>query len=296
MVGIQAPLKCSLRPAADGGLESKDEFIKPNSKGLYETYSSANRLYKNVKQTADATLDSRLLVAASDLALKKVTMAVGSSAVGIDVDEFVGKCFSFMRRGGRDRDDRQEEDDDEDHGDVSDWAYLGRAATYKANKRPPTIDFLLGPLSVQKKARVTRPRKEGVLHKPGTQATRPVDMSAKDIQQSETTTLKLVRNVHSLLLEHLSLEPDQDIRLFDVVINPESYGQTIENIFVVSFLVGEGRVSIWTHKETGIQMLGESSPCCQLLVSSNNCTQGSSSRPLKSTTLARAPVSKRSFH
>ena len=191
-------------------------------------------------------------------------MVVGSSAVGIDVDEFVGKCFSFMKRAGRDADDQQEDGDDENHGDVSDWAYLGRAAAYKGNKRPPTIDFLLGPLSVQKKARVMRPRRKGVMHKPGTQATRPIDMSAKDIPQSETTTLKLVKNVHELLVKYMQSdeydrEADPGLRLFDVVINPDSYGQTIENIFVVSFLVGEGRVAIWTDAETGIPMLCESS-------------------------------------
>ncbi|KAI5844798.1 Nse4 C-terminal-domain-containing protein [Tricharina praecox] len=245
--------------------ESKAEYLQRDNENLYEAFASANRLYKNVKQTSDATLDSRLLVTASDLALKRVTtMVVGSSSTGIDVDEFVGKCFSFMKRAGREAAPRREEeegdDDNEDHGDASDWAYLGRAAAYKGNKRPPTIEFLLGPLSLQKRVRVVRTRKEGIEHQPGTQATRPIDMSAEDIQQSQTTTLKLVKKVHGLLIKYMESdqydgETDPGLRLFDVVINPESYGQTIENIFVISFLVGEGRVAIWTDEDTGIPML-----------------------------------------
>lgn len=288
------------------GTESKAEYLQRDNENLYEAFASANRLYKNVKQTSDATLDSRLLVTASDLALKRVTtMVVGSSSTGIDVDEFVGKCFSFMKRAGREAAPRREEeegdDDNEDHGDASDWAYLGRAAAYKGNKRPPTIEFLLGPLSLQKRVRVVRTRKEGIEHQPGTQATRPIDMSAEDIQQSQTTTLKLVKKVHGLLIKYMESdqydgETDPGLRLFDVVINPESYGQTIENIFVISFLVGEGRVAIWTDEDTGIPMLCESPFVTHLRLSSTNNPQRPQPRPLpRSGSPARFRASSRSF-
>ena len=44
-----------------------------------------------VRQTSDATLDSRFLLEATDVALKKTTsLALGNGTIGIDVDD--GHC------------------------------------------------------------------------------------------------------------------------------------------------------------------------------------------------------------
>ncbi|KAF8248074.1 Nse4-domain-containing protein [Wilcoxina mikolae CBS 423.85] len=236
--------------------ESKTEFLRPDNDGLLETFMKADELYKNVKQTSDATLDSRLLVAASDLALKKVSnMVVGSSGVGIDVDEFVGKCISFMRNA--DPNDEEEED-----GDAMDWAYLGRAAAFKGNKRPATSDFLLGPLSVQKKIRLHKARRQGLGRKKGEKAAVPTNVEAEDIKQSENNTLKLVHEVQLILKNYLEENdlPGDELCLFNAVINPESFGQTVENIFFVSFLAKEGHIAVHEDEETGLPMIALSEP------------------------------------
>jgi hypothetical protein len=228
---------------------------------LLETFRQANSLFKNVKQTSDATLDSRLLVTASDLTLKKVSnLVVGSVGVGIDIDEFVGKCISFMRGG-----DRQQQDNEDDDDGGMDWAHLGRAAAFKGNKRPATSDFLLGPLSVQKKIRVQKARRVGLKRKAGDKATQPVDVKADEIRQSENNTLTLVNKVFKILKAHVeeraAVDEDDKMNLFEVVVNPESFGQTIENIFFVSFLAREGMATIYEDDETGLPMLGRiSSP------------------------------------
>ena len=71
-------------------------------------------------------------------------MKLGDAA--FNVDEFVAKLVSFM--GGRHRLDEDREDREE----CNDWAALGRVAMGVC-RRPPTIGFMLGPLSVEKKER-----------------------------------------------------------------------------------------------------------------------------------------------
>ena len=48
----------------------------------------------------------------------------------------------------------------------------------------------------------------------------------------------MVRSVHSLLVKHRS------VPLFKFVINPRSFGQTIENIFYLSFSIRDARARL----------------------------------------------------
>ena len=70
--------------------ENRDEILKSNDGRLTDTVKRANNIFNRVKQTNDATLDSRLLVNVSDLAYRKANQLVlGDSSTGIDVEEFL---------------------------------------------------------------------------------------------------------------------------------------------------------------------------------------------------------------
>lgn len=101
-----------------------------------------------------ANLDSRLLVTTSDLAkLKARNMNLGDAA--FNVDEYVNKLISYM--GGQHLTRATQNQDREDS---MDWAVIGHVAM-RISRRPPTIDFLLGPLAAEKKERkVTRRQQE----------------------------------------------------------------------------------------------------------------------------------------
>jgi len=108
-------------------------------------HSASNRI---VRSPSVANLDSRLLVNTSDLAKAKVrNMKLGDAA--FNVDEFVAKLVSFMGGRHRFRGTVQAEGRDEDN---MDWAKVGHMASTIC-RRPPTIGFMLGPLSVEKKER-----------------------------------------------------------------------------------------------------------------------------------------------
>lgn len=188
-----------------------------------------------------------------------------------------------------------EDEEEDDTGDGLDWALFGRQACFPSNKRPATSSFLLGPLSVQKKVRTTQ-RRATQRRAPAGPATRPQEVREGDITQSENTNLThLVKGIKSKLEEHLEAAadaaaaeidqlieevgedavtgedeavafarhriartPDDEaaVHLFDFAINPRDFGQTIENLFYISFLVREGNAQI-VKDDDGLPLLGK---------------------------------------
>lgn len=281
--------------------DSTTEYLRPESKGLEETLREADELYKSVKQTSEATLDSRLLVETADLSYRKINhLTLGDGTSGIDVDDFVTKCIGFMKRGdeenGRDRNApsssqtqrrrRRQEDDGGDEGDTMNWEYLGKNACFLYNSRPCLTGFLLGPLSVQKKIRQQTQRKVREARSQVTQAVRPVELNDEDLEKQESANLtEICTEIARLLsdalrtghanVERECAEADEDITdsevreillrhdmasngcvpLFNFCVNPRSFGQTVENMFYVSFLIKEGKVGV-DFDEQGMPTLG----------------------------------------
>lgn len=219
---------------------------------------------------------------------------LGDSSTGVDVDEFLTKCITYMRNGGpleRDADDdipastsrrrrthNHDDSDDEDDdiiGAPLDWEVLGRHACFPYNARPCVPSFLLGPLSVEKKTRIQTQRRARQAKDAAGREARPEALSREDLSQSDENGLTAIctrirkhlnkhietaeQDVSSAgfsTLEDLKSERGRDIlkkhrmsdnggvSLFDYVLNPRSFGQTVENLFYVSFLIKEGSFGI----------------------------------------------------
>ncbi|EGC47244.1 nuclear protein Qri2/Nse4 [Histoplasma capsulatum var. duboisii H88] len=271
--------------------DSRAEYLQPGSDGIRTTLDKANELYKSVKQTSDATIDSRLLVSAADLSYRRTAKAVlGDGETGIDVDEFVSKCISFMRQGPRGEgyslsstqrrrrritgNDPNEEDSDEE-GDPLNWDWLGRKACVPNNLRPSLSGFLLGPLSVQKRFRQQSQRRARQARLDPSQNVQPQDVKETDTDKQEVSNLttmctdireilvKTQTHSETLVNEELcrmgsdvsedvikevmskhAISDDGGVPLFRFCINPKSFGQTVENLFYISFLVRDGSVGI----------------------------------------------------
>ena len=73
-------------------------------------------------------------------------------------------------------------------------------------------------------------------------------MKEGDIQRQENATSTMVRQVANLLRRH------SPINVFQFIINPASFCQTIENIFYLSFSLRDARARI-KHNRNGIPIV-----------------------------------------
>lgn len=273
------------------GVENRDEILKTNDSRLTETVVKANNIFNGIKQTNDATSDSRLLVNVSDVAYRKANQLVlGDTSSGVDVDEFLSKCITYMRNGGpvegdpvptqnrrrrnQNRQDSDDESDDDPIGEPLDWELLGRHACVPYNSRPPVPSFLLGPLSVQKKQRTQTQRRARQTRETGREA-RPENLTGEDLDLSNENDLKAVcGRLHTDLAKHCEradealtragIEDLEQLKtdkgkailkkhritatggpnLLEYALDPKDFGQTVENLFRISFLIKEGTCGV----------------------------------------------------
>jgi hypothetical protein len=152
---------------------------------------------------------------------------------------------------------------------------LGKYAGFTSNRRPAVPSFLLGPLSVEKRVRNTQ-RTARQARDPLAAVARPEELRAEDLEKNEGSNLvNLCKGIRERLdeilteggkaVEEFGERPDvdelsdeeikdvfrqnhlalnQEVSLFEFAINPHSFGQTVENLFYISFLVRDGFVQV----------------------------------------------------
>ncbi|KAK2075000.1 hypothetical protein P8C59_009163 [Phyllachora maydis] len=261
-------LRAKQRALADGA-----DALMGDTAQMMAFWRGCDDDFRHVKVPNMAAIDARTLVMAADVAAKgvqRLLLGGAGAGAGVDVDDFLAKCTSFMQRGaGADA-----ADDDENNGDMYNWAHLGRHAAVPSARRPGLAGFLLGPLSVAKKARKAGPR-AAPLRRDQAAAVRPQALRPEDVARSEKNDLTVIcRRIHKqlreaqeraqeraeaeldaagaelssaqvdLVLDAHGLRPTGGIDLMRFVVHPGSFGQTVENLFYVSFLIREGTVKM----------------------------------------------------
>ncbi|CEP19484.1 hypothetical protein [Parasitella parasitica] len=206
-------------------IETRNELVAHNDgQRLYNTLAKANALFESVKNPNEALLDSKLFRYITDVNNEKIKNINIGTENDVNLEEIVTKIRQFSREGTQ--------HDEERH---LDWDRIGKnACTF--GKRACTMDFMLGPLGVQRKqskrthtARVVKNKEDLVTVE---------TLQQGDIEKQENETSKCVNNIFTVLKE---VGP---MNYFKFVTNPTSFSQTVENIFYVSFLARRGNAGI----------------------------------------------------
>ncbi|KAI9598940.1 Nse4 C-terminal-domain-containing protein [Syncephalis fuscata] len=222
------------------------DFQHLESDGILQTLERAEDLIGQVKQTYEATLDSRLLVLSADINHEKARRMRIEHGL-FDVDEYISRLVTVM--GGRHNVEMSAASNTantaSDRLSRMDWTRIGRLSTGYMT-RAPTCDFILGPLSLTPKEH-TRQRHTHRTTDRTAVAAQPTELQGNEVVRDENETTKNVMSIANLL------EQVGPINLFEFIINPDSFGQTVENLFHLSFLIRDGKASI--DDETGQPIL-----------------------------------------
>ncbi|KAK9368420.1 Nse4 C-terminal-domain-containing protein [Lipomyces kononenkoae] len=250
-VSERRQLRKDYRKLTKQTMESRQSYLKHGDSGITKTVDAANDLYKRVKQTHEAVLDSSLLVLAGEMAYQKVRNFKLGSNVDFDLDDFVIRVKKFLY-GDRDRNENGAENSEDDgdgleEEDVEGWVKLGKLAS-GVLLRPATHEFLAAHAE-PRAARAPGQRTQGQgLTRNKADLVRPEVIAESNLVRQEnntSTSVIMVKTVMEML--------NRPVNAFELILNPESFSQSVENMFYLSFLARDGIVSL-DEDENGVLM------------------------------------------
>ncbi|KAJ9101948.1 hypothetical protein QFC19_005030 [Naganishia cerealis] len=122
-------------------------------------------------------------------------------------------------------------------GKLGNWAKVGWLAA-RRSRRAPGVEFMNGMMAIEHKKRIVN-RKARQQQHVGPEV-RPQEIRQEDMTKAANPTITNTKALATLLEGQ---DPD-GVNFFEWVVNPRSFGQTVENMFYTSFLVREGIAAI----------------------------------------------------
>ncbi|GAA5916873.1 hypothetical protein JCM6882_007441 [Rhodosporidiobolus microsporus] len=254
--------------------DARGDLANTSVDALSAQVFASNKLFAKVDAPSEAILDSRVLIATSEAgALKARQLKIDADA--FDTDEFLSRLRAFLgakgtgmgaatqqqkkrrRRKGQESDDEDSELDELDDNEASTvgaagfkWGKVGKVLAGES-RRVPAMDFMYGPLQLEvkeKKARTQRAK-----NKDTAEQTRPEELQAEDVAKNENETGKVTAKIAKILQEVAG----DGIPYLKFVVNPDSFSQTVENMFYFSFLMRENKAAIELEENVESEWCGD---------------------------------------
>lgn len=234
------------------------DAMKGNADELIQTSLDKVRyLYSTIQQNKNSNTkihlkDAESFMQTSTFAAINARNIKFDDQLGIDKQDFLNNISSFLR----DRDGPADIDEDmepevhlddlnvglvteEDTFNQNNWVKLGLLFQL-VSRKSVVVDFLNGPLATEKKK--LAPRKRNV-----DDTTSAITSTANQVQSTdlrvnhEQNTAHMVRDIYQQFVDKYDDEP---INFFRFFINPNSYSQSVENLFFTSFLIKDSKLKL----------------------------------------------------
>ncbi|XP_064608830.1 EP300-interacting inhibitor of differentiation 3-like [Liolophura sinensis] len=225
--------------------EHQHDLINPESDSLNERLREADELFNPVKMTREAALDSTAIAIIAHYGKQKA-QALHTEFVKFQPTEFADKLMTLMSGC-----ELSEDENNSSRMTKDVWAKLGDAVQ-PMFKRSPPLHFLFGSFEREEvDLHVSRRPPNRDLNRADNNkenATRPEQLPSFEGEKQEATTAEVERVLGILQSQHKRLG-GKPMCYFEFVINPMSFGQTVENIFYASFLVRDGLAEVMLDED-----------------------------------------------
>lgn len=248
--------------------ESYDLAYKGTGYDTLNTYyQELKSLYSTIKKDTNLTLHFADAQALSDTAtfasINSQNITFGGLDVSLDSDDFVRKLKHYLGDKSVKKEEQEEQEVDnpeyvnlnEEKFNSFSWLKLGRLY-YKTSHKSIPMEFLNGPLYAEKKI---INRTKVVDDTKNLTKTTAQNIVAEDLDNDENqNTATLVKSVLS------SFRSKQGgnkvaVNFFKFFIDPNSFSQSVENLFFASFLIRDGRLKLFKDSN-GVPMVQDLDP------------------------------------
>ncbi|KAL4457559.1 hypothetical protein ABPG75_012424 [Micractinium tetrahymenae] len=232
-------LRGNIRGLLNRARHDRHNLISVDNNTIVKLVEESNEYVDKVTKPRDQAVDAEFFSCVTDAGLEFVSRLKQG-----------GRAYSagdFLRRlKARHVGDLDAQTAGADDPEAFNWAELGQlAAVRRLFCTAPVVHHMLGPLDAQprQKRQINRQARRRL---PTGDAVRPEEVDNLADQEKQETDRNM-EEMWRVLTAHGDKVP-----LLDLVLNCDSFAQTTENLFTLSFLVRDSRVALLPDEEEGI--------------------------------------------
>eukprot|EP00803_Ostreobium_quekettii_P007330 evm.model.scf_1535.2 EVM.evm.TU.scf_1535.2 scf_1535:18309-20897(+) len=225
-------LRDAYRDLFDRARRHRESLIAPEGNRLASVIDAANALHGRVRAPLEQAIDSELFSSLSGLGAIKTSRIVSRTSGSLPGDLISALRAAFCSHGSRHRRRGQDAEEDFDWGS---WGEFSRGFVADG----PGASTILGPIDapVRARARAQRASRRAV----GAVVTPEEAVMEEDRREVDKKMWVMVKR----------LQRAPGMAFVDLVVDPESFSRTVENMFTLSFLAKDGRVETQDHPDLG---------------------------------------------
>ncbi|XXQ32854.1 Non-structural maintenance of chromosomes element 4 [Plasmodiophora brassicae] len=245
--------------------ESRAAIFAGDASVLEELHAQHDAIHERVLHPSEANIEAKELSLMASLTAESTRLMAEKFSL-VSVDDFIARIASEFSMDMADDDD----EDVRERGASIDWVRLGKDGS-NCLVSVRTCDFMPGLLTMDtagaepaEKTRARKRRREA----PDTDAVHVDRVEAPATTLVQTQTDARVATLHKILKSAPTGYP-----FFRLIVNPVSFGQTVENLFDLSFLVGSGHAQIQVDDDGELRVTYQTPPDNEELKSGHVPTQ-----------------------